>query len=275
MVLKDNYLVIAHYHKNGLLRTDLINLIKFFSKFFNQIIFVSTNLQFKEKKKINKYVKIITRENIGYDFYSYKVGINYLKKKLKKDFFNSKKLFLLPSSLLFINPKKLMMQFKKINKFENKVYGLTKSWEICEHLQSELFVFSTNLFKKKIFDSWWNKIKKIKSKQLIIYKYEIGFSNFLKKANIDRIPLFKDNIKHFPSTKTKLIKVKIMNIFLKKNKIYKKNPVHFYWKNINKKFGIIKIELIKSNPHKVDIKNFKNIFSGKKNLKLKKEALNN
>ncbi len=275
MFSNENYLIIAHYHRDGLIRKDLFNLIKFLSKSFVKIIFVSTNLKSSEKAKIIKYTKIITRENLGYDFYSYKVGIDYLKKKFKKNFFEKKKLFLLPSSLLYLNPKKLMTQFKKIKKFENKVFGLSKSWEICEHLQSELYVFSTSLFKNKSFANWWHKIKKIRSKQLVIYEYEIGFSNFLKKEKIERIPLFIDNIKNYPSTKLKLIKQRLKNVFLKKNKIYKKNPVHFYWKEIYQKFGFIKIELIKSNPHKVDINNFKNIFKGKKNLQYKLEALNN
>ena len=273
MVIWNNYLIIAHYHQNGQLRSDLVNLIKLFHNDFKNIIVISTNLKNIEIKKIKKYATIITRENLGYDFYSYKVGIDYLKKKLKKKFYDKNKILLLPSSLLFLKPKKLLINFKKINDLENKVYGLTKSWEICEHLQSELFIFSSLLFNNKSFSNWWGKIKKIKSKQLIIYKYEIGFSNFLEKINIDRVPLFLKNIKNFPSSRVEFIKMKILNIFFKKQKIYKKNPMHFYWEDIYKKFGFIKIELIKYNPHNVNIKKLKNIFKNKK--KIKEEALNN
>ena len=82
MLSYEKYLLIAHFHQNGLIRSDLVNLIKLFNKSFNQIIFVSTNLKNSEKKKIDKFAKIITRPNYGYDFYSWKVGLNYLKKKL-------------------------------------------------------------------------------------------------------------------------------------------------------------------------------------------------
>jgi len=275
MFSNENYLIIAHYHREGLIRKDIVNLIKFLNKFFTQIIFVSTNLKSKEKAKINKYTKIITRENLGYDFYSYKVGINYLKNKFKKKFAEENRIVLLPSSLLYLNPKRLMSQFERIKKFDNRVFGLSKSWEICEHLQSELYVFSSSLFKNKSFKSWWSKIKKIKSKQQVIYEYEIGFSNFLKKEKIGRTPLFIDNVKNYPSTKIKLLKQKLKNVFLKKNKIYKKNPVHFYWREIYKKFGIIKIELIKANPHKVNIDDFKSIFKNKIYNKYRLEALKN
>ena len=50
MVYK-KYLLIAHYHKDGQIRSDLVNLIKLFSKSFEKIIFVSTKLSFSEKKK--------------------------------------------------------------------------------------------------------------------------------------------------------------------------------------------------------------------------------
>jgi hypothetical protein len=68
------------------------------------------------------------------------------------------------------------------------------------------------------------------------------------------------------------LKKRISNIFFKKNKIYKKNPTHFYWKEILKKFGIIKIDLIKKNSHKVNIKDLRNILGKKKYLKVKTEA---
>ena len=115
MVIWNNYLIIAHYHQNGQLRSDLVNLIKLFHNDFKNIIVISTNLKNIEIKKIKKYATIITRENLGYDFYSYKVGIDYLKKKLKKKFYDKNKILLLPSSLLFLKPKKLLINFRKIN----------------------------------------------------------------------------------------------------------------------------------------------------------------
>ena len=51
MVYK-KYLLIAHYHKDGQIRSDLVNLIKLFSKSFEKIIFVSTKLSFSEKKRL-------------------------------------------------------------------------------------------------------------------------------------------------------------------------------------------------------------------------------
>ena len=182
-MVNKKYLIIAHYHKKGQIRSDIVNLIKLFSRSFEKIIFVSTNLNLSEKKKIKKLAIIITRPNYGYDFYSWRVGINYLKNKLGINLDKKRILFLLPSSLLYIKPSKLLKEFDKIKSFDNRVISLSKSWEICEHIQSDLLIFSLNLLKEKKILDWWNKIKKFKSRQVIIFKYELGFSNFLTRIS--------------------------------------------------------------------------------------------
>jgi len=275
MISKENFLVMAHYHRAGFIRTDIRDLIRISSKIYKKIIFVSTNLKKTEEKKINKFAKIIVRPNYGYDFYSWKIGIEFLKKNLKDPYNDKNIIHLIPSSLLYLRPFLFLKKMFSLKKFNNTVYGLAKSWEICEHLQSDLFVFSLNLYKNKQFHGWWNKIKKFKTRQIIIYKYEIGFSQFLDSQKIKRLSIFKDNIKDYPSSKIKLMKVKLINMFFKTNKIYKKNPTHFYWSGIYKKLGIIKIELIKSNPHKVDLRKFDKIFKDNLSKKLRIEALNN
>ena len=86
---KNKNLLIAHYHKSGEIRDDLVKFITESKKSFNKIIFISTKLKKSEHKKINKYAKIISRPNFGYDFYSYKIGIKELlqNKNIKEQFF--------------------------------------------------------------------------------------------------------------------------------------------------------------------------------------------
>ena len=269
------FLIIAHYHRDGLVRNDLIKLIKNFKKNFNQIIFVSTKLKKSESQKINKFVKVIIRPNFGYDFYSYKVGIEYFKKKLKNKFNKNDIICLFPSSLIYAKPEKLFNKIKKIKKFDNCVFGLSKSWEIKEHLQSEMYIFSMSLFNKKLFAKWWANIKKFKSRQVIILNYEIGFSEFLSKEKIEKKTLFTKNINDYPNGIIKLIKQKLLNIFFKEKKIYKKNPLHFYWKDIYNEFGILKIELLKTNPHDIDMSIIRKTLTLKLFNKFKKDSMNN
>ena len=93
----------------------------------------------------------------------------------------------------------------------------------------------------------------------------MGFSQFMKINNLDYDCWFKENINDYLEKNLKLFKKKIKNFFFKKIKTNKKNPTHFYSKNILKNYGIIKIDLIKTNPHKIDLTSIKKIL-GKKNL---------
>ena len=74
----EKYLIFAHYHSHGLVRNDIIDFINKSKKYFKKIIFVSTKINIKELKKLSKKIKVIKRKNIGYDFYSYKVGWEYI-----------------------------------------------------------------------------------------------------------------------------------------------------------------------------------------------------
>ena len=133
--------------------------------------------------------------------------------------------------------------FNTTKNIDKKIFGLTKSWEIEEHLQTDIFSIPTFYFKNKKFYNWWKKIGKFKKRSTIIGKYELGFTQFLKRNDFKYDFWFKDNIHDYPDNYLKLIKKRIKTLFLKKIKIYKKNPTHFYWKSILRKYGIIKMNL--------------------------------
>jgi len=271
--IKNSYLIIAHYHSEGIIRSDIVELIKHSSKYFEKIFLISTNLKKSEKKKLIKYATILIRPNYGYDFYSYKIGIELVLKN-EKDF-NDKGIFLINSSVLFLKPNKIIKELKKINMSKNTIYSLTKSWEIHEHLQTYFLFLPLKIFKNNIFYSWWKKIGKFKKRQKIINKYELGLFLLIKKLKINTKSLFKKNIDDYPINLLQKIILKIDNIFYKSKKIHKKNPCFFYWEEIFNKFGIIKIELIKTNPHNVDMRNLSKYFNKIEINKIKKLANNN
>lgn len=269
---KKNYLLIAHYHSSGKIRDDLKKFVIEANNFFKDIILISTKLDKLEIKKIKNFAKVIIRPNYGYDFYSYKIGIQELLSSKK---ITSGTIFFVASSLFFVNPKKLLNFFKRKKNLDKKICGLSKSWEIEEHLQTDIFSIPVNYFEKKKFLNWWKKIKKYKKRSTIIGKYEIGFSKFLIKNDIEYDCFFKENIKDYPNSLIKKLKNRISNIFFKVVKKHKKNPTHFYWQQILNKFGILKIDLIKFNPNRINLNDFNKIFKKKYLTILKKESANN
>ena len=268
----EKYLIFAHYHSSGLIRKDLLNFLINISEKFQHIIFVSTNLKKKERLKIPKNIKTIIRKNTGYDFYSYKIGFEYFFKK-SKDELNFKNFFFINSSILFVKPNKLINAISSIKINKQELWGLTKSLELSEHIGSYFFCFSATIFNNKEILRWWSRIKALKKRQDIIFTYELGLSDLMIKNNVKLLSLFKKNLNLLSKNIFEKIKQRYKEIFFKEIKLYKKNPLHYFWEDIYNQFGIIKIELIKKNPENLNLTKVRYILKVNGNLEM--EAINN
>ena len=267
----EKYLIFAHYHSDGLIRKDIINFLNDSKKYFTKIVFISTKVNLKELKKISKKIKVIKRKNRGYDFYSYKIGCEYISKILRLNF-NNEKLFFANSSILFVNPKKILSLIDKANIKKDEFWGISRSLEMTDHIQSYFFFFSANLFKNKNIFNWWKRIKPLNIHYKIILKYELGLSKLMIKNNIKLKSIYKKNL----NLKTNNIFIKIVQrfneVFFKTPKYYKKDPTNYFWKEFYKLFGIVKIRLIKDNDKKYNLEGLYKILKRKKILN---DALHN
>ena len=250
MIKKKNYLIFAHYHSSGLVRKDIIEFLKISQKFFNKIIFISTKINSKETKKIPKAIKIIKRKNIGYDFYSYKLGWEYINKIFRSNY-NDKNLFFANSSVLFVNPNKMLNSIKKINIKNNEFWGISRSLELTDHIQSYFFFFSADILKNKNIFDWWKKIKPLNIHFKVILKYELGLSKLMLKNGVKLMSIYKKNINLKTNNILKKIPQRFNEIFLKVPKYYKKDPTNYFWRDFYKLFGIVKIRLVKDNEKKI------------------------
>ena len=266
-----NYLIFAHYHSKGLVRKDILSFLQKGEKFFNKIIFVSTKIHKKEVKKISKKNKIITRKNEGYDFCSYKKGWEYLSKKFGNNLTN-KNLFFVNSSVLFVKPEKIINLIKKKKIKKDEFWGISRSLEHTDHIQSYFFFFQANLFKNKNILKWWTRIKPLKIHYKVIFKYELGLSNLMIQNGIKLKNIYNRNIALKTKNVFKKAAQRFDEVFFKRPKYYKKDPMNFFWKDFYKKFGLVKIRLVKDNDKKYNLEELYNIL---KNKNLLNEVLNN
>ncbi len=267
----EKYLIFAHYHSDGLVRKDIIDFLNESKKKFNKIIFISTKVNQTELKKISKKIKVIKRKNIGYDFYSYKIGWEYLNKIFCKNFVN-KKLYFCNSSVLFVNPKKIIGSINKINIKKDEFWGISRSLEMTHHVQSYFFFFSASLFKNKNILNWWKKIKPLNTHYKIILKYELGLSKLMISNDVKLKSIYKKNINLKTNNIFKKTGQRFNEVFFKTPKYYKKDPTNYFWKDFYKLFGIVKIRLIKDNDKKYNLDELYIILRRKRILN---DALNN
>lgn len=177
-------IVFAHFDKNNTIEDFVIYYLKELKKLAHDIIFVSdSNIS---ELELNKISNLTTKNIIGhhgeYDFGSYKKGYQYLKNNNLLNQFDE---------LIFANDScyaplfPLDNMFKKMEENNCDFWGATMN--LCtenhkekEHVQSYFLVFKSQIFKNQIFDNFINSIQKENNKDLVIEKYEIGLSQYLK-----------------------------------------------------------------------------------------------
>lgn len=179
--------VIAHYDPDGHVPLDLLNMISALKKRSDEIVFVSTNINKESLLIVEKMCNLIARENFGYDFWSYKVGIESILNKKSLD-----SILLINSSVIYFDPDKLIKKFFEDSPDYPALYGLTESYQIEQHVQSFWIEFCTNeLINSKAFDVWWSEMVPISEQLEVIKKYEIGMSNYFKNLGVNLKALYK------------------------------------------------------------------------------------
>lgn len=167
--------IFAHYDPQDKIENFVVYYLEQLKAVSNQIIFVSTSvLNDIEQQKIKHFVdKIITRENIGYDFHSYKAGIDSIDNLTAYD-----QLILCNDSCygpLF--PLKDI--FVKMNRQEINFWGITSSNLLQFHLQSYFLVFNKPVLQSNCFIAFWKNLPIYQHRKDIIHNYEIALTQGL------------------------------------------------------------------------------------------------
>lgn len=222
-----NALVIAHYNRAGNLRQDTLDALPVLQRHFEKIILVSTHLNTEAEQKVPPFVDVYKRDNVGYDFYSYRAGIQTLIASG-----NEFQVTLMNTSFVIADPEKLCRHYLEqgVNWHHVDVYGLVKSQEIVEHLQSFLLTFSNRLMREPGFIQWWDRMQALNARHEVIYAYELGLSQYLSAAGYPLTAAITN-----PGHTTVA------------------NPSHGNYEVLLDTCGILKIELIRDNPFNINL----------------------
>jgi rhamnosyltransferase len=261
--MKNLIIVIAHYHEGGSVHLHLKLFIEHIFNLCTRIVFVSTNLNEIEKEYLLNYCDVINIDNIGYDFWSYKVGIEYLRDHL----IDTDELVIMNSSFVIFNPKKITNEFFQEDGFTG-IKSLTQAHTIDFHAQSYFISFKGNQVVNSLaFNKWWESVVPISDKNTVILKYEIGMSQFFSKNGFNFKAIYK------PTNQINFIAIcraiSINHIQLNLNNYENEvkfnlnsalvlNPTHFMWDDLFEKIEIIKIELVKHNGSNQNLEPFIN-----------------
>lgn len=253
-------IVFVHYDRDNLVDDYVYFYLQALRQHSNHLVFITTSVLSKEdhQKLSNCASCIIERENIGYDFMSYKIGIesfNYA------DY----------DELLICNDSvygpfySLTTLFAKMQHVPCDFWGITANDDIEYHLQSYFLVFKKTLLSNAIFSTFWDNVKILDSKEEIIEKYEVGLTTYLNAKKftsavaIDfQVTLRQKFSIFFRKLSPKKIFYKLSSLLKKEyplNRIGKINTTLYFWKILIVKYKMpfIKIKLLRDNPNNINI----------------------
>lgn len=252
-----NYVVVAHF--NALYKFDE-NFKLFLSCLeveFDKVVVVSTSRLIQEDVLGFPEIIFIGRPNVGYDFYSYKVGYEHVLKN-----YEAGNILFTNSSFYVLNPKifqqTLKFAIKSVQSFD--VVGLTSSKQISWHLQSYFIFINSWLLKHHAIHNFFKDVQPLNSKFELILQYELGLSKLFTTIGVRCFALYKISfyakiLAYIRWGKRLYVNSQKKWKFIEAVKECRKlNLTHFCSREIAYKFGIIKSEVVRTNPHKLSIK---------------------
>jgi lipopolysaccharide biosynthesis protein len=254
---KKTAFVIAHFHQNGRVALNTHALVEEMAKLTDSVVFISTNINAVEATQLKKNAIVIQRENIGYDFWSYKLGIEHLG-----DLSQFERIVVCNTSFIALDPSFLVKSFTGPVE-EIGLLGLSRNGDMGDHIQSYWISFEgTQLLNSPEFFGWWSSLMPLNDRADNINKYEVGLSSYFSKHGYSLRTLFQATPNHLLIMLARAISggsviVRLENNLDLKNKLQivpldlayalGLNPTVYGWDFLLDHLKILKIEQIKFN----------------------------
>ncbi len=269
--------VIAHYDRAGRLARYLAEFVVHLRSLVPDIVFVSTGLGAAGAAKLEPHARVIVRENVGYDFFSYRVGLEALG-----DLARFERVWILNSSFLILDPARLCEQFLGRQRSED-ILGLSKSTDLDWHLQSYCIMFQTpEVIRSPAFSEWWGRLEPISERLEVIRRYEIGMSRHFTRLGFRLGAAFEPDRRQYLMAVLRAIETRYWKIppegsgpaWLNPADGERLNPTHFIWEHFLEHYGVVKLDLLRSNTFNVDLRALHGMLSAdRRYLSLCEDAL--
>lgn len=267
--------VFAHYDARGNVADYVLYYLDALLAEVDQLIVVSTAaLDESARQRLEtRDLKLIVRENHGYDFYSYRAGIE----QLDLDGFDE---LVLCNDSVFGPFLSLASLFQRAQLKDAELLGLTASVEVAFHLQSYFLVFRRGVFLNDDFQNFWRDLKPLNDKRRIIEEQEVGLTQFFAsrgyrtavlydsdEADLGR-RVFRSLGYYLGALRRRMFEKEFWTtvfLVLRRKKRPGVNPTHADWQYLleDLEFPFVKIELLRDNPRQLkNVRDWPRIISG-------------
>jgi len=249
--------VVAHFDPDDVLDPTLHGILEDLEALCDSVVLVTTSRLASDDLLRSKKIQTICRPNIGYDFYSYRVGISAVLQQGGCD-----RMLLLNSSYLVTDNHQyrdtMATMLQRLDDVD--IVGVTQSRQWQWHLQSYLIALRGESVASSWFLSWLSTISPRNTKIETILSGELGLSAAIMAsgASVDVVfqPTRWDTWRAMALWGSKSLTIKSLPKLLQPSfwrSLTQFNPTHFQAPALARQTGLVKTELVRNNPHKLSL----------------------
>jgi rhamnosyltransferase len=252
--------VFAHFDPQDKVDDYVLYYLRELKRVADSIQFVTTSeLCAAERRKVEELgVNFMQRKNEGYDFYSFKLGIEAIGVSRFDQ-------LIVCNDSVYGPLSDLATVLAEMRSRNAKFWGLTNSHDYQHHLQSYFLVFAGDALQSQAFKNFWGSVQILDNKVEIIRRYEVGLSQSMAAAGFppEALAEFRQvgNARHIGSYWRYYFKLFFRHWsdkqfwidgfhVLSGKRLVGKNVTHLEWKSLVEDKGVpfIKIGLLRDNP---------------------------
>ena len=168
--------VLVHFDPHGEAAPHVLRHAQALASVSDSLIIVSTaELTSNARAALENIGTVIQRENVGYDFYSWRAGL------LSTDWDEYSRIVLANDSV--VGPLRPMPEIlREMERRDVDMWGATLSREIRTHVQSFFMAFNKRVISSPFFRAFWSGMLPLSDRKEVILRYEIGLSHLLTTA---------------------------------------------------------------------------------------------
>jgi hypothetical protein len=179
--------VMAHFDPDGSLGPHAQRQVAALAASVDDLVVVSTsNLTAAAREFLGSQARLIERPNVGYDFLSYKVGLE------SADLSAYDEVTICNDS--YVGPlTDYAVIFDQMSSKQVDFWGLTETDRVSHHVQSFFITFRPRVLSSTEFGVFWSEVVPLSSRYKVIRRYEVGLSRRLYAAGFTSAPFFVES----------------------------------------------------------------------------------
>ena len=171
------FVAMAHYDPDGQVAPHVRRHILALQAFAERVVVVSTaDLLAEDEVWLRDNVELIRRDNYGYDFLSYKTGLDAEPNLHEYD-------HVIVCNDSYVGP--FVAYADIVAEMDSRpvdFWGLTRSDRVAPHVQSFFVCFRPWVVRSKAFRSFWERMTPLSDRRQVILRYEVGMTGLLESA---------------------------------------------------------------------------------------------